>query len=1263
MKLRKLFALLMTAVMLLGMVPASHAELTDCYHDWDSGQWLSGAPANCQVSKPKTYTCTICQATRTWDENGPCNYIWSWDSHVPSCEESGVQNGVCSVCGEVTERDARGPHSWGNWHGTGGTCVNPGRQERSCTVCGATETRTGSGGEHDWGAWKTIKPGTCVESGEEERTCNLCGKTETRTTGGGGHQYGAYETVKGPKCTEPGRKEHYCRYCGRMEWDVIPATGHDMGSWYVFEAPQVGLPGIERRDCLNECGYFETREIPALEQDFDNVVINPGDVNVAPGGPNITGPDSSDNTGNPDDGFNTPSDNNHYEVITPGGSGEQAALSLTLSLSSTPANGTHFVVGETVVFTAVWANTTPYTLNDQIVSIGGTVAPVLGSELLYLSTLSPEPDVEIAPGASGSHSLTVVVSEADVANGAIHATADFSANTKEGVELGQVIAPFVTAPCGVEEDGSYEPTFTKRVYNTPANGEFFVPGEKIEFEVSFNTNDSKGNTNEEDSVYDVWCYDPLTHGQNSIYHFDKAYSVGAYPTYIVTEEDAQRGYVENTAYVTFSYTEGGETVRMDSNTVTVPCGVEENGSDAVVLEKIDMRSPANGEYYVPGEVIKYGLTVRSTEDNPLQNIIIYDPLKGGDQVVFGPADAWVLGAGFDYTVTEADAQRGYIENTGYATFTYQNTGEDGTVYSNTLTLPCGFVKDAGLSSALSVTKSVTSTPNNGSYYEPGEVIFFEITATNTSSETLTNLTFHDPLITDAPGATVPTFAPGEAASFQAFYVVTDVDAFAGSVTNVAYMTADDADGHQMVEYSNTVTVPCGHTYLNIIPTPDHPFGTFDSIAVIKKEESLPLNGQFYTEGEVIHYSITYTNDGELPLTDVQIWDVLNVTTPIASAEMLQPGESRVCYYQHTVTAEDVAAGSVMNIAHASYPVSNAAGFANSVSNVVISKTGAYNWVWVTPLFPEDATPEYTPGTGWTDLPGTTPEGALPPFGTIDTDKLRSGDSYCKRTITGRDNASASYEISFCAEHADTQSSALLMQQAAATPELQAQAATYAVALWHTEVEALYQEIYEAADPMAKMVVMTEYVRFLTELANYEALLNRLYPGQTALVAQMVAAMWEDKCVTLCYEMHADAVERTDNLLSVTPAAGAASAVCDCVTNNEVNAAKAYTQHYCPMHGFTFSMIDALLKGQDTAEAWAMVRQIWGVELTNAYNQISAKLGDNKALAMAEYSTLTQWMMAREASLMALYPENPEIVAQTMVKIIIDRVNALCQNGK
>ena len=86
----------------------------------------------------------------------------------------------------------------------------------------------------------------------------------------------------------------------------------------------------------------------------------------------------------------------------------------------------------------------------------------------------------------------------------------------------------------------------------------------------------------------------------------------------------------------------------------------------------------------------------------------------------------------------------------------------------------------------------------------------------------------------------------------------------------------------------------------------------------------------------------------------------------------------------------------------------------------------------------------------------------------------------------------------------------------------------------------------------------------------------------------------------------------------------------------------------------------MLQGNDTAERWTMVRQIWGVELTSAYNNVYTAMGDNKLLAMAEYNALTQWMMAREAYLIALYPENLEIVVQIMVKTIMERVNVLCE---
>ena len=90
------------------------------------------------------------------------------------------------------------------------------------------------------------------------------------------------------------------------------------------------------------------------------------------------------------------------------------------------------------------------------------------------------------------------------------------------------------------------------------------------------------------------------------------------------------------------------------------------------------------------------------------------------------------------------------------------------------------------------------------------------------------------------------------------------------------------------------------------------------------------------------------------------------------------------------------------------------------------------------------------------------------------------------------------------------------------------------------------------------------------------------------------------------------------------------------------------------------MVDTLLEGEDTAEGWKMVRQIWEIELESAYNLLVVKLGENGALAMGERQTLNQWMPLREASLKALYPDNPELVEQTMAKIIMERVNDLCQ---
>lgn len=1012
MNLRKLFALLMTAIMLLGMVPVGHAEggnmmpggefTVSCNHNW-AWRWPNGQPANCQDWKWSESYCTLCGVVDGgFEQCGPCQPgSWHWDGNPPAnCNEWGIQNQSCSVCGEVfNEREVRGDHKWGGYTTVEPAgCETPGEEVSNCSVCGergssreipakghdwgdwkweveATCNKEGlrvrycnrcnmrdedyaQGGEHKWGEWQTDKSATCTEGGTEKRTCSVCGQSQTRNTDPLGHSFGSWKDDTPPTCTERGLQYKKCSRCGDTEWRYKAKLDHVFGEWYVVTEPHVGVPGLEQRDCTYVCGTNEQREIPALEAE------------------------------------------------------SAAGLDLTLVLSSTPANGTHFVVGEEVIFTETWSNGTDKTLYPFSVSIWTCGTPVFGSEIDQIcSWFAEDGGGPVAPGASGSHTLTVTVTEADVDRGAIYAMAEILSTVHNGPDLENVTTPFVTAPCGPDNSG-----------------------------------------------------------------------------------------------------------------------------------------------------------------------------------------------------------------------------------------------DFGLVNGLTVTKQVTSTPANGSYYVPGETVTYEVCVKN-NGEPLNMLCVSD-WMRDGTFK-YGTIETGEDVTYPISYTVIELDAISGSVSNISFAEAVAANGDPVLEYSNSVTVPCG------FPEGSDPFGIFHSLAVVKVEESMPLNGEYYTEGEVIHYSITYTNDGELPLTDVQVWDVMNVTTPVASAEMLNPGESRVCYYQHTVTAEDVAAGFVMNIAHASYPVPNDAGFANSTSNAVYSKTSADDNVWIElPIFPtpgED--PEYDPGTGW--FPPDAGE-ETPDFGTIDTDALHGGETYCVRTITGRDNVSATYETTFCTEHANTQSSALIMAQAAATPELQMQSAAYAVALWRTEVESLYQEIFEAADPTAKTVVMTEYVRFLTDVANYEAMLKILYPDQPALVALKVAEIWENKCVDLCYDAHATAAERKDNLLAVTPTAGSSAVQCTCVTTSETNGQKTDVQSYCPVHSFPFSMIDALLQGNDTAESWTMVRRIWGVELTSAYNKIYEAMGDNKLLAMAEYNALTQWMMAREASLIALYPNNPEIVVQIMVKTIIERVNALCQ---
>jgi len=232
---------------------------------------------------------------------------------------------------------------------------------------------------------------------------------------------------------------------------------------------------------------------------------------------------------------------------------------------------------------------------------------------------------------------------------------------------------------------------------------------------------------------------------------------------------------------------------------------------------------------------------------------------------------------------------------------------------------------------------------------------------------------------------------------------------------------------------------------------------------------------------------------------------------------------------------------------------------------------------------------------------------------------------------------------------------LAMRQAAATNEMRKQAADYAVMLWRAEAEKLYQALLGTCDSQAKAIVTTEYVRFAAVMGNREAALRALYPENPELVAETMADLWEEKCITLCMELHADAATRKDGLTDIAAGTGAAFEACSLTTAAQ-NGRKTCTQAFCPMHSFPFSMTDTLLGGQDTAEAWNRLQMIWRLELDKAYS----KLGAQFAPAAATQAVLMQWLTAREAQLTLLYPQDPALAASILTKTIVDHVNALCQ---
>ena len=374
-----------------------------------------------------------------------------------------------------------------------------------------------------------------------------------------------------------------------------------------------------------------------------------------------------------------------------------------------------------------------------------------------------------------------------------------------------------------------------------------------------------------------------------------------------------------------------------------------------------------------GDVINYTFTVTNTGNVSLSAVTLTDAKLSLSNVAVSPstlAPGATGTASATYTITQADVNAGGIENTATVTGTpssgplstvtdVSDAGTDnnavaitnpevtespklnGTTDTNPTNDPTVLLITPAPS--IKLVKSIASITDNGATGRGvGDVINYTFTVTNTGNVTLTGVSLTDAKLSLSNAAVSPaTLLPGGVGTATATYTITQADVNAGGIENTATVTgtppnlpngnaatpvtdvSDAGTDNNAVAITNpevtespklngtTDTNPTNDpTVLLIAPTP--------SIKVIKSIASVTSAGPVNVLGDVINYTFTVTNTGNVPLTAVSISDPLLGANLTGGPISLAISESDATTFKgtYTITQADIIAGGVQNTATA-----------------------------------------------------------------------------------------------------------------------------------------------------------------------------------------------------------------------------------------------------------------------------------------------------------------------------------------------------------
>ena len=191
------------------------------------------------------------------------------------------------------------------------------------------------------------------------------------------------------------------------------------------------------------------------------------------------------------------------------------------------------------------------------------------------------------------------------------------------------------------------------VTNEPEDGDAYKEGEEVDYEIVV-TND--GDT----PLVDVVVTDPLTGDEWTIPELAPGESVTLIPQpYVVTEEDAENGFIDNPVTATGTADNPDHTQVSDEDSVTVPTKVAQ---PALAVSKTVTSKPRNKNGYQKDEKVTYQIEVRNSGNVPVYNVKVTDPLTGDEwdipKLEIGESQTFTA----TYTVTADDVKAKSVKN-------------------------------------------------------------------------------------------------------------------------------------------------------------------------------------------------------------------------------------------------------------------------------------------------------------------------------------------------------------------------------------------------------------------------------------------------------------------------------------------------------------------------------------------------------------------------------------------------------------------------